>query len=173
MAGTRLELHHQYPWRRQEIITLVVLAAVPCVFAALLLRGHASRGTLLAVVLPAAGVCWGIGLYALNLGITRKRRSRITGTLDGTMFAFSGGRFRRSRGDLAGHERVALRRNGREEALVLSTRSGPQEPDTEVVVPLRLVRPRAGGHDELAQQLRQATTGCSLTPEAQAVIEML
>ena len=149
-------------------MTLVVLALLPFLTFGLLVTNHAGRGTLLGTGIPIAVLCWGLWLYAFRLGFTRKRRSRIDGSLAGTVFTFNGGRFKRSKGDLAKHDRVALRRNGLEHALVFSCDSADGEADQEILVPLRLVRQNAGGHDDLSQALRQVVAEKSMTVTADA-----
>lgn len=156
-------------------MTLVVLGLSPCLTFGLLVANHAARGTLLGTGIPVAVLCWGLGLYAFRLGFTRKRKSRIEATLAGTTFVFKGGRFKRSKGDLAQHDRVALRRNGIEQAFVFSRDSTDGESDPEVLVPLRLVRQNAGGHDDLSQTLRHlvSTQDMTLTADAQAALHSI
>lgn len=175
MSTGRVDLHHQYPWKRQEIITLIALFLIPCATFALLVMGGAGRGTFLGTGITVAVLSWGLGLYAFRLGFTRKRGSRIEGILDGTTFTFKGGRFKRSRGDLAEHDRISLRTAGIETALVFSHDTDDAESDPEVLVPLRLVRQNAAGHDDLSQALRSLTArdGLTITPDARSAIDSL
>lgn len=170
-----MELHHQYPWRRQEVLTLVVLAAIPVVAVTALAAKNAGLGPLLGLGVPVAGMCWGLAGYAAYLGWSRKRRSRIEATLQGTRFSFTGGRFREASGDLEQHDRVALRTAGREQALVFSHAGDGRSPDPETVVPLRLLRPGAAGHDDLNAALHRlvADPGRSVTPQARAALPPL
>lgn len=172
MANERVRLHHQYPWRRQEIITLAALTGLPVVVVGLLVTRHAGGGTVVGLGGPVAVFCWGMAAYAARLGWTRKRRSRIEGTLTGTRLSFTGGRFRGDDGDLAEHTHVALRSAGPEQGLVFSHAGDGRCPDPEMVVPLRLVRQNAGGHDDLSATLHRLLDDGSrtVTPQARTAL---
>lgn len=149
---------HRYPWSHEEVAIIAFFAlSTPAVTALLWTAGR--RPVVLTFVLTALGLAVAAGLYVL--GSRRKQASAVSATLTGSSLSVTGGRVKRSRGDLATAVGASTTTMGPETVLVVQLTEGT------VLVPGRIVR-----NATLSAVLGQHLVGdqASLTPGARTLL---
>lgn len=141
---------HRYPWRREEINIIAFLLVVPALTVTVL---HAwGTGTLITV-----GITTAFAVYLMHLGKSRKDRSALSATLQGTFLKVAKNKSGKGgmSGDLA--EMVTVRVNGTHQIdphLTLETKPNDFDSTRSVRIPMRLARVMAA---DLAPVLARCT----------------
>lgn len=144
------EYTHRYPWRREEISIITFLLTVPALVVTILTAW--GTGTAITVGVHAL-----LGLYLVHLGKSRKDRSALRATLQGSILRIDKNKNGKggTSGDLA--DMVTVRVNGTQYIdphLTLETKPNDFDSTRSVRIPMRLARVMA---TDLAPVLARCT----------------